>query len=265
MIALFLVLAAPLARLRRVPLLLWYTHWRSHWALRLADRLSAAVLSVDRSSYPIPASKKLRPIGHGIDLEQFVPRTAAADDGAGAAAARARPHRAVEGLRHAAATASNGRSSSGSRDGWTSAGRARRTRSASTARSSTPGSPAAPSCRGRAEVVEPVAREQVARAARCRRRARDRGRQRPPDADARQGGVRGIRLRRARDRVEPGARGVPGRAPASARLPPRGCGRPRARAARVRRGARATFEKRRHASSAAASSAGTPSTPGPTA
>ncbi len=81
MIALFLVLAAPLARLRRVPLLLWYTHWRSHWALRLADRLSAAVLSVDRSSYPIPASRKLRAIGHGIDLHQFVPRTEAAADG----------------------------------------------------------------------------------------------------------------------------------------------------------------------------------------
>ncbi|HST18940.1 MAG TPA: glycosyltransferase family 4 protein [Gaiellaceae bacterium] len=70
MLALLLVLAAPLARARRVPLLLWYAHWRRHWALRLADRLCAATLSVDRSSYPL-RSPKLRPIGHGIDVERF--------------------------------------------------------------------------------------------------------------------------------------------------------------------------------------------------
>jgi glycosyltransferase involved in cell wall biosynthesis len=81
MIALFLVLAAPLARARRVPQLLWYAHWQQHWALRLADRLCAAALSVDRSSYPLHDSKKLRPIGHGIDLEQFVVRNGARPDG----------------------------------------------------------------------------------------------------------------------------------------------------------------------------------------
>lgn len=70
MLALLLVLAAPLARARRVPMLLWYAHWHRHWALRLADRLCAAALSVDRSSYPLESSK-LRPIGHGIDVERF--------------------------------------------------------------------------------------------------------------------------------------------------------------------------------------------------
>lgn len=81
MIAMFLVLAAPLARLRGVPLLLWYTHWRSHRALRLADRLCAAALSVDRSSYPLSGSRKLRPIGHGIDLQRFVARSEASRAG----------------------------------------------------------------------------------------------------------------------------------------------------------------------------------------
>jgi glycosyltransferase involved in cell wall biosynthesis len=81
MIALFLVLSAPLARARRVPQLLWYTHWQQHWALRLADRLCAAALSVDRSSYPLHASKKLRPIGHGIDLDRFVIRDGRPPDG----------------------------------------------------------------------------------------------------------------------------------------------------------------------------------------
>jgi glycosyltransferase involved in cell wall biosynthesis len=73
MVPLFLLLAAPAARLRRVPLLLWYAHWRGDWTLRLADRLAAATLSVDRDSYPLPSSK-LRPIGHGIDLERFAVR-----------------------------------------------------------------------------------------------------------------------------------------------------------------------------------------------
>jgi glycosyltransferase involved in cell wall biosynthesis len=73
MVPLFLLLAAPAARLRRVPLLLWYAHWRGDWTLRLADRLAAATLSVDRDSYPLPSSK-LRAIGHGIDLERFAVR-----------------------------------------------------------------------------------------------------------------------------------------------------------------------------------------------
>jgi glycosyltransferase involved in cell wall biosynthesis len=80
MVPLYLLLAAPLARMRRVPLLLWYAHWRGDWTLRLADRLCAAALSVDRGSYPL-ASSKLRAIGHGIDLGRFTPRTAAAGNG----------------------------------------------------------------------------------------------------------------------------------------------------------------------------------------
>jgi glycosyltransferase involved in cell wall biosynthesis len=79
MVALFLVLAAPLARVRRVPLLLWYAHWRVGPTARLADRLCAAALSVDRDSYPIRSSK-LRAIGHGIDLDRFVPRTGRGTD-----------------------------------------------------------------------------------------------------------------------------------------------------------------------------------------
>jgi len=77
MVPLFLLLAAPLARLRRVPVLLWYAHWRGDWTLRAADRLCAAALSVDRDSYPL-ASAKLRPIGHGIDVGRFAPRSPSA-------------------------------------------------------------------------------------------------------------------------------------------------------------------------------------------
>jgi glycosyltransferase involved in cell wall biosynthesis len=70
-VPLYALLAAPLVRPRRVPLLLWFTHWKPSLKLALAERVSTAVLSVDRRSFPLP-SRKLVPIGHGIDTDVFV-------------------------------------------------------------------------------------------------------------------------------------------------------------------------------------------------
>jgi glycosyltransferase involved in cell wall biosynthesis len=57
-------------RPRRIPLVLWYTHWKATWRLRAAERLATAVVSVDRRSFPLD-SAKVRPIGHGIDVNEF--------------------------------------------------------------------------------------------------------------------------------------------------------------------------------------------------
>jgi glycosyltransferase involved in cell wall biosynthesis len=70
MIPLYVLLAAPLVRPRRIPLLLWYTHWNATWKLRAAERLATAIVSVDRRSFPLE-SAKVRPIGHGIDVNEF--------------------------------------------------------------------------------------------------------------------------------------------------------------------------------------------------
>jgi glycosyltransferase involved in cell wall biosynthesis len=70
MVPQFALLAAPAARLRRVPVLLWYTHWHASPALRLATRVVALGLSADSSSYPV-ASPKVRGIGHAIDVGRF--------------------------------------------------------------------------------------------------------------------------------------------------------------------------------------------------
>jgi glycosyltransferase involved in cell wall biosynthesis len=70
MVPTFLALAAPLAKARRVPLLLWYTHWHASRALRLATVLADVALSVDASSFPLQ-SEKVRGIGHAIDVERF--------------------------------------------------------------------------------------------------------------------------------------------------------------------------------------------------
>jgi glycosyltransferase involved in cell wall biosynthesis len=70
MIPLYVVLAAPVVRPRRIPLVLWYTHWKATAQLRVAEKLATGIVSVDRRSFPL-ASAKVRPIGHGIDVTEF--------------------------------------------------------------------------------------------------------------------------------------------------------------------------------------------------
>jgi glycosyltransferase involved in cell wall biosynthesis len=70
MCPIYAVLAAPLVRPLRIPLVLWFTHWRASRLLQAAERASTAVTSVDERSFPLP-SRKLRAIGHGIDLAEF--------------------------------------------------------------------------------------------------------------------------------------------------------------------------------------------------
>jgi glycosyltransferase involved in cell wall biosynthesis len=80
MCPIYAVLAAPLVRPLGVPLVLWFTHWRASGLLRAAERGSTAVTSVDVRSFPMP-SRKLRAIGHGIDLEEFPCSPPRDDDG----------------------------------------------------------------------------------------------------------------------------------------------------------------------------------------
>jgi glycosyltransferase involved in cell wall biosynthesis len=76
----FAVLAAPLTRLRRLPLALWYTHWHASRTLELAARLVDVALSVDASSFPLQ-SAKVRGIGHAIDVERFAASAPTVRDG----------------------------------------------------------------------------------------------------------------------------------------------------------------------------------------
>jgi glycosyltransferase involved in cell wall biosynthesis len=78
MCPIYAVLAAPLARPLGVKVLLWYTHWSVSRTLRLAERVSSTVLSVDRRTFPLD-SAKVRGIGHGIDLAEFACVDAAAE------------------------------------------------------------------------------------------------------------------------------------------------------------------------------------------
>lgn len=66
----YAVLAAPVCRPLGIPVVLWFTHWRSSPTLRAAEHLSTAVATVDSSSFPF-ASHKVRAIGHGIDVSEL--------------------------------------------------------------------------------------------------------------------------------------------------------------------------------------------------
>ncbi len=75
-----LILAAPLALARKVPLLLWYTHWHVSRSLKLATRLCDVALSVDTWSFPLTIAK-VRGIGHAVDVSEFTAEPPSEHDG----------------------------------------------------------------------------------------------------------------------------------------------------------------------------------------
>ena len=103
MVPRYAILASPLTVPARVPILLWFTHWKRSRTLVLAERLSAAVLSVDRRSFPL-ASDKVHAIGHGIDTGRFacVERTPAAGALRAVALGRTSPAKGYETIARAA-------------------------------------------------------------------------------------------------------------------------------------------------------------------
>ena len=76
----YAVLAAPLLRPLRVPVLLWFTQQGAGGSLRRAERVVDAILTVDARAVPL-ASPKVRAIGHGIDTAEFACVERAARDG----------------------------------------------------------------------------------------------------------------------------------------------------------------------------------------
>ena len=72
MAPLFALLFAPLARARRIPVLLWYAHTSVTRTLRAAHAVADRCVTATPVSFPL-RSDKLFVVGHGIDTEQFRP------------------------------------------------------------------------------------------------------------------------------------------------------------------------------------------------
>ena len=105
MCPIYAVLAAPIVRPLRIPLVLWFTHWRASRLLQAAERASTAVTSVDTRSFPL-RSRKLRAIGHGIDISEFPCSPARDGDGLRLLAlGRYSPAKGLEGVLRAVAEA----------------------------------------------------------------------------------------------------------------------------------------------------------------
>lgn len=69
---LFAVLAWPLLKLKRIPILLWYAHKSVTPMLRLAERLVDGVVTSSSSGFQLESSK-VKVIGQGIDTDRFAP------------------------------------------------------------------------------------------------------------------------------------------------------------------------------------------------
>ena len=72
MVPRYAALAAPLAKLCRVPLMLWYAQGGVSRDLHIAHRLVDRVVSASRRSYPLDADR-LVVVGHGIDTDRYAP------------------------------------------------------------------------------------------------------------------------------------------------------------------------------------------------
>jgi glycosyltransferase involved in cell wall biosynthesis len=72
MTPLLAILFAPLARFRRIPVVLWYAHGSTSLQLRVADRLVDRCVTSTPAGFPV-ASRKLFVLGQGIDTDRFVP------------------------------------------------------------------------------------------------------------------------------------------------------------------------------------------------
>lgn len=72
MIPIFTVLAAPVVKVKKIPVVTWYAHRQVPLILKLAHCLSDRIVSINESSYPY-RHDKLVVLGHGIDTELFCP------------------------------------------------------------------------------------------------------------------------------------------------------------------------------------------------
>jgi glycosyltransferase involved in cell wall biosynthesis len=72
MIPIFTVLAAPVLKVKKIPIVTWYAHPSLTWILKLAHHLSDRMVASVATAYPY-RKDKLVVIGQGIDTDLFCP------------------------------------------------------------------------------------------------------------------------------------------------------------------------------------------------
>ncbi len=69
----FVIFAAPVAKLRKIPIIFWYAHRSIYKRLKIAHWFCDYVITASEESFRIESPKRVI-IGHGIDTDIFVPR-----------------------------------------------------------------------------------------------------------------------------------------------------------------------------------------------
>jgi glycosyltransferase involved in cell wall biosynthesis len=72
MIPIFTVLAAPVLKVKKIPIVTWYAHPSLTWILKLAHHLSDRMVTSVATAYPY-RKDKLVVVGQGIDTDLFCP------------------------------------------------------------------------------------------------------------------------------------------------------------------------------------------------
>jgi glycosyltransferase involved in cell wall biosynthesis len=80
MAQIFTVLAAPVLKLKRIPIVTWYAHPSLTWDLKLAHHLSDQMIASVATAYPYKRDKLLA-IGQGIDTDLFAPNGGESPEG----------------------------------------------------------------------------------------------------------------------------------------------------------------------------------------
>lgn len=68
----YVIAVSLFAKLRRLPIMLWYTHRHVSWRLRLATLLADRIVTASPESFQLK-SEKVKVIGHGINTHRFAP------------------------------------------------------------------------------------------------------------------------------------------------------------------------------------------------
>jgi glycosyltransferase involved in cell wall biosynthesis len=73
MCSIYAICSYILAKIFRKKMILWFAHKNLGWKLRLAERLVDKILTASRESCRLKRRKKIKIVGHGIDVNRFKP------------------------------------------------------------------------------------------------------------------------------------------------------------------------------------------------
>jgi len=79
MCPIYAILSFLLVKIFRKKMILWYVHKSVNWKLKLAEKCVDKILTASEESCRLKNRKKIEIVGHGIDIDQFIPRPTPSD------------------------------------------------------------------------------------------------------------------------------------------------------------------------------------------